>query len=517
MTRALGVDRSATGGVEDLAHHIAVVSARDGWRSAVGMISARWDQLLATRPSALLAAINALPGEAIIAMPSLLIAVNYLRHVLRGDDSGRFHDLPFDAYGRESRTSDLLDALVAATARSAGQRTSGRLALAVESARTARRLLEEASDRARADAQNALPQLLARWGRTFELADVGGAREYEEAWDLGELTGQVQIARRAAAALAWLHADHGRLSDAERWLERARRTGSLSSRHDAPLHLAAALISNDRLDPEAAERRLLALAEAPSRDYWAAELWVRALVARGSRETAQMHVTLHAEIQRRPLTLVQDGANRRHVGAAAARIALLQNSAAPTPPEPTIQTPFDGVMAAAAAYRAGRYRAAITHAMPAAGDGGSPRLRGGALLLTAAARLGLRRMSSASVAFGSAHAIIEAEGLYSAYGIIDPEHLRELIGLTGLTSSASPDALNRTTSGRHRSNDIGRLTRREREVLALLASDRSFSDIASALYISVNTLKGTTRSIYRKLGVHSRAEASDLADRAGLA
>ncbi|RWZ52686.1 response regulator transcription factor [Labedella phragmitis] len=517
MTRTLRVDRSAPGGVEDLASHVAAVSAREGWRPAVGMISARWDHLLATRPSALLAAINALPGEAIIAMPSLLIAVNYLRHVLRGDDSGRFHDLPFDAYGRESRTSDLLDVLVAATGRAAGQRTSGRLSLAVESVRTARRLLEEASDRARADVQNALPQLLARWGRTLELADVGGVREYEEAWDLGELTGQVQIARRAAAALAWLHADHGRLSEATIWVERARRTGSRSTRHDAPLHLAAALLSNDRLDPDATDRHLLALAEVPSRDYWAAEVWVRALAAHEPREATQVHGRLHAEKQRHPLSSVQDGANRRYVGAATVRVALLQNSAAPAPLEPTIQTPFDGVMAAAAAYRAGRYRPAIGHAMPVTGEGGNPRLRSEALMLMAAARLGLRRMSSAAVAFSTAHSIIEAEGMYRAYASIDPEHLRALTGLTGLSSAASPDALGRSTSGGQRSNDIGRLTRREREVLALLASDRSFSDIASALYISVNTLKGTTRSLYRKLDVHSRAEAADLADRAGLA
>jgi DNA-binding CsgD family transcriptional regulator len=516
MTRTLGRDRSAIGGVEDLAHHVAVVSARDGWRVGVGMISARWDQLLVTRPASLLAAINALPGEAIIAMPSLLIAVNYLQHVLRGDDSGRFHDVPFDAYGRDSRSSDLLDALVAATGRAAGQRTSGRLTLAVESARSARRLLEEASDRERADVQNALPQLLARWGRTFELADVGGVREYEEAWDLGELTGQAQIARRAAAALAWLHADHGRLSDAASWIERARRTGSRSSRHDAPLHLAAALVANDSLDLTAAERHLLALAEAPSRDYWAAELWVRSLAAREGREATPLQVRLHAESQRHPLPVVQDGANRRYLGAASAQIAVLQNTAAPALPESTIQTSFDSLMAAVAAYRAGRYHLAIAHAALGAGEERSPRERSLGLLVTAAARLGLHRTSSAGFAFGSAHAVIEAEGMYSAYGLIDREHLEELVRLTGLASAASADALSRSGSGVHGTNDIGRLTRREREVLALLSSDRSFSQIAADLYISVNTLKGTVRSLYRKLGVHSRADAADLGDRIGL-
>ena len=54
---------------------------------------------------------------------------------------------------------------------------------------------------------------------------------------------------------------------------------------------------------------------------------------------------------------------------------------------------------------------------------------------------------------------------------------------------------------------VGALTDRELEVLRLLRSDLSLREIAQELYISHNTIKGYTKSIYRKLEVSSRGEA----------
>ncbi len=51
------------------------------------------------------------------------------------------------------------------------------------------------------------------------------------------------------------------------------------------------------------------------------------------------------------------------------------------------------------------------------------------------------------------------------------------------------------------------LSERELTILRLLASDLSQREIGSELYISLNTVKGHARSIFRKLGVSSRAEA----------
>ena len=55
------------------------------------------------------------------------------------------------------------------------------------------------------------------------------------------------------------------------------------------------------------------------------------------------------------------------------------------------------------------------------------------------------------------------------------------------------------------------LTEREREVLRLLPSRLTLNEIASELYVSVNTIKFHLRIIYRKLGVNSREEAAAIA------
>jgi LuxR family maltose regulon positive regulatory protein len=55
---------------------------------------------------------------------------------------------------------------------------------------------------------------------------------------------------------------------------------------------------------------------------------------------------------------------------------------------------------------------------------------------------------------------------------------------------------------------LQQLTRREREVLALLAESKTNREIASALYLSEATVKVHVRHILRKLGVRTRTEAA---------
>lgn len=50
------------------------------------------------------------------------------------------------------------------------------------------------------------------------------------------------------------------------------------------------------------------------------------------------------------------------------------------------------------------------------------------------------------------------------------------------------------------------LTEREKEILQLLIKGHSYKEIASSLFISVETLNSHIKNIYRKLNVHSRSE-----------
>ena len=51
------------------------------------------------------------------------------------------------------------------------------------------------------------------------------------------------------------------------------------------------------------------------------------------------------------------------------------------------------------------------------------------------------------------------------------------------------------------------LSERERQVLGLLAAGKTNREVAAELYVAEGTVKAHVAAIYRKLGVHSRAEA----------
>ena len=57
---------------------------------------------------------------------------------------------------------------------------------------------------------------------------------------------------------------------------------------------------------------------------------------------------------------------------------------------------------------------------------------------------------------------------------------------------------------------IDPLSARECEVADLMRHGNTVAAIARRLYISENTVRGHTKSIYRKLGIHSKQELIDL-------
>ena len=73
--------------------------------------------------------------------------------------------------------------------------------------------------------------------------------------------------------------------------------------------------------------------------------------------------------------------------------------------------------------------------------------------------------------------------------------------------SVRAEAAGASSNGPARQPPGGLLSDRELEVLRLLASRLTTTEIAGALFISANTLKSHMKSIYRKLDVSSRADA----------
>jgi LuxR family maltose regulon positive regulatory protein len=63
---------------------------------------------------------------------------------------------------------------------------------------------------------------------------------------------------------------------------------------------------------------------------------------------------------------------------------------------------------------------------------------------------------------------------------------------------------------------VERLSSREVTVLRYLCSRLTYREIAAALFVSLNTLKTHVKSVYRKLGVASRADAVEAGRRSGV-
>ncbi|MFW3171967.1 LuxR C-terminal-related transcriptional regulator [Geodermatophilus sp. CPCC 206100] len=71
-------------------------------------------------------------------------------------------------------------------------------------------------------------------------------------------------------------------------------------------------------------------------------------------------------------------------------------------------------------------------------------------------------------------------------------------------------------AGRADGAPVEPLTDRERAVLRALTGSATQREIGAALYLSINTVKGYTKSVYRKLGVATRQDAVQRARRLGL-
>ena len=76
--------------------------------------------------------------------------------------------------------------------------------------------------------------------------------------------------------------------------------------------------------------------------------------------------------------------------------------------------------------------------------------------------------------------------------------------------------LTSSSSSRHQETATDDLTERELVVLRLLQGSLSEREIGQELFLTHNTIHSHTRSIYRKLGVSSRAEAVEVASSRGL-
>jgi LuxR family maltose regulon positive regulatory protein len=96
---------------------------------------------------------------------------------------------------------------------------------------------------------------------------------------------------------------------------------------------------------------------------------------------------------------------------------------------------------------------------------------------------------------------------------IAPDYVRQLLAAF---PSAEPEQAEATSSQVPETDLIEPLSERELEVLELIAQGLTNREIASRLFLSLNTVKAHTRNLYGKLGVHSRTQAVAKAQALGV-
>jgi LuxR family transcriptional regulator, maltose regulon positive regulatory protein len=137
------------------------------------------------------------------------------------------------------------------------------------------------------------------------------------------------------------------------------------------------------------------------------------------------------------------------------------------------------------------------------------------LLLDAIARERLGDRDGAATSVERALRVAEPEGHRQVFWNLGPE-VRALLVRQRERGTAHPqlltELLHRTTFAAPLPSSapvalLAPLTGREQAVLRYLDSDRSTTQIAVELYVSVNTVKSHLRSIYRKLGASRRGDA----------
>jgi LuxR family maltose regulon positive regulatory protein len=149
--------------------------------------------------------------------------------------------------------------------------------------------------------------------------------------------------------------------------------------------------------------------------------------------------------------------------------------------------------------------------------GASPRTLADALLVRAVSRHQSGLAEEAAISLRQAIGVLDQYGLRMPLALVPRESLVELLPhLDSATRLSAETLLVAVPSRLETSTPAAKLTSRELAVLAELTHEPSTQAIAASLFVSPNTVKSQIRSIYRKLGVSTRAGALAVAETMGL-
>lgn len=326
--------------------------------------------------------------------------------------------------------------------------------------------------------------------------------------------------RHLAGDPALVQALRGDLVESARACERARAAAdgepARGVRREVGRQIAEAILLTNAADADAALAVLdeIRAADDPG-ELWPFLLWARGvatLIARPPAAAVESFAADLARYRRRATSTYACGL----LGALHADLLLAAGHARQAHSALADLPDTDSVAVARA--RAALGRADLSTARHEAeavawSAGATPVDRLQALTVLALAASRSEESEAAIEAVSRAAAVAEANGLAWPWALAPR---RELCALLDASAAHRPGALARMPERFAPVTVPARLTAREASVLHALQYTASLDEIARAQHVSLNTVRSQLRSVYRKLGARSRAQALSTAARNGM-
>ncbi|RDI24849.1 LuxR family maltose regulon positive regulatory protein [Rhodococcus sp. AG1013] len=506
---------------------VYTVEGRD-WDQAVSILKANWVVLISRHFRLVRESLAALPEHA--AADDLTIRAGRELFLRFGADSAQLPDLapPTVDVDTAARGPAIADVLAVSSVQSFILRIAGNFTQASEL--TVR--MSELGDRAlelQPDTVSAfLPLLRLQWGITQQLhGDLSrSSAELRRAYNSNRPAGTDFVARNAAGSLALNYALIGELGHAETWLERERRHEDAAAWVTAMVRVgglvAGVLVALDRMELDVAAKILAELGDLPDDE----ELWAFALYAHCQLELVSGQAGAGLDRMHRASAVYERWFTPGSIAAAlltATEADLYSalgrgNEAWRTVEKTPGRGPWTSMARARMNLSSGHPAAALADCVrPTVTDCAHPRIRMESALVQAAAHLELSHEPQAQAMLQRAVALFDQTGLVRPFASLPVGRIAQMstlgVALPEKWLAAVPPPESGVFPDRIRLVD---LSDRESAVLNVLASTSSVAEIATTLFVSQNTVKTQLRSVYRKLGVHSRADALLTAARLGL-
>ncbi|KRF20991.1 hypothetical protein ASG90_00820 [Nocardioides sp. Soil797] len=490
------------------------------------VIADGWGQLAIAHDSLLREAVGRIPHQLLEKNPVAWSVKGFLENSGTELDHEELPDDPqalAELASGDKATQHLLDHLTHMLA----MRTSGRLDEAVTTTGRLMRFLELTLAVKREEVEVFAPAIHTQAAVTAQVVgDLTGAGDlFRSALAIGEADPSQLAIPNAESGLGLLAAIEGRTSAASDWVERARRhptyPGWLGRRLRTSRLVAEAWLALDRLDKAAIDPVMGELiAQADDDELWGYIVEVRSMhnLLWSDSWSALDHLR---RLRRRRSAQAPPGsyaANALIFAMFDHHLVLGQGTSASqvllaAPPD----HPGTALRRATMALMVGRPEEVL--AEPFAQGQISIRRRIHIHLLRACAQLDVGEIDDASGSIGKALRFAREQGAFTPFGCVPVDRLADLLDKSDVDNEDRETLaflVDLAPSPLPSSVKVIELTERERAVLKGIEVGLSVAQMASADYLSANTIKSQARTLYRKLGASNRLEALDRARGLGL-